>query len=33
MKFLDEYDRLKDTLEDGVCLLILHYGHWYAFDK
>lgn len=33
MKFLDEYDRLKATLEDGVCLLILHYGHWYAFGK
>lgn len=33
MKFLDEYDRLKTTLEDGICLLILYYGCWYAFGK
>ena len=33
MKFLDEYDRLKATLDEGVCLLILHCGHWYAFGE
>ena len=33
MNFLDEYNRLKATLDKGVCLLMLHYGHWYAFGK
>jgi hypothetical protein len=33
MKFIDEYNRLRATLADGIFLLILHYGHWYAFGE
>lgn len=33
MNFLDEYNAIGSTLKDGVCLLMLHYGHWYAFGK
>lgn len=33
MNFLDEYNTIRSTLKDGMCLLILHYGNWYAFGK
>lgn len=33
MSFIDEYNRLKTTIDEGACLLMLYYGCWYAFGE